>query len=223
MQNGAVVKSVITPACHAGGRGFKSLPLRHFLRTSFRGCPLFVWHVHLTVDGTACPIARCGVEGAYAFADRTRRNGCGFPAFAGATVFLNTASFPRGSPKEWALPFPSRGVAPERGFPCRKATAPLRAAACRFISCTGSGFSSHEGRVLPPSFDPVESYSFSARWAGCSPPEPSRKISPAAHTVMAFAAWSGSSGPIFLRGHRSERSANRRNRSARSAHTEETL
>ncbi len=25
---GAVVKSVITPACHAGGRGFKSLPLR---------------------------------------------------------------------------------------------------------------------------------------------------------------------------------------------------
>lgn len=137
--------------------------------------------------------------------------------------FLNTASFPRLSPKEWALPFPSRGVAPERGFPCRKATAPLCAAACRFISCTGSGFSSHEGRVLPPSFDPVESYSFSARWAGCSPPEPSRKISPAAHTVMAFAAWSGSFGPIFLRGHRSERSANRRNRSARSAHTEETL
>lgn len=75
--------------------------------------------------------------------------------------FLNTASFPRLSPKEWALPFPSRGVAPERGFSCRKATAPLRAAACRFISCTGSGFSSHEGRVLPPSFDPVESYSFS--------------------------------------------------------------
>ncbi len=26
---GAVVKLVITPACHAGGRGFKSLPLRH--------------------------------------------------------------------------------------------------------------------------------------------------------------------------------------------------
>ena len=26
---GAVVQSVRTPACHAGGRGFKSLPLRH--------------------------------------------------------------------------------------------------------------------------------------------------------------------------------------------------
>ncbi len=25
---GAVVKTVITPACHAGGRGFESLPLR---------------------------------------------------------------------------------------------------------------------------------------------------------------------------------------------------
>ena len=27
-KSGAVVKTVITPACHAGGRGFKSLPLR---------------------------------------------------------------------------------------------------------------------------------------------------------------------------------------------------
>ena len=28
--NGAVVQLVRTPACHAGGRGFKSLPRRHF-------------------------------------------------------------------------------------------------------------------------------------------------------------------------------------------------
>jgi hypothetical protein len=27
---GVVVKLVITPACHAGGRGFKSRPSRHF-------------------------------------------------------------------------------------------------------------------------------------------------------------------------------------------------
>ena len=40
--HGAVVKSVITPACHAGGRGFKSLPLRHFLRTSFVEGVLFL-------------------------------------------------------------------------------------------------------------------------------------------------------------------------------------
>ncbi len=30
--NGAVVQLVRTPACHAGGRGFKSLPRRHFMR-----------------------------------------------------------------------------------------------------------------------------------------------------------------------------------------------
>ena len=30
---GAVVQLVRTPACHAGGRGFKSLPRRHFLIT----------------------------------------------------------------------------------------------------------------------------------------------------------------------------------------------
>ena len=28
---GAVVQLVRTPACHAGGRGFKSLPRRHFI------------------------------------------------------------------------------------------------------------------------------------------------------------------------------------------------
>ncbi len=29
---GAVVKVVITPACHAGGRGFESLPLRQLFQ-----------------------------------------------------------------------------------------------------------------------------------------------------------------------------------------------
>lgn len=29
--NGSVVQLVRTPACHAGGRGFKSLPRRHLL------------------------------------------------------------------------------------------------------------------------------------------------------------------------------------------------
>ena len=29
----AVVQSVRIPACHAGGRGFESRPLRHFLKT----------------------------------------------------------------------------------------------------------------------------------------------------------------------------------------------
>ena len=30
-KDGAVVQLVRTPACHAGGRGFKSLPRRHLL------------------------------------------------------------------------------------------------------------------------------------------------------------------------------------------------
>ena len=32
--HGAVVKTVITPACHAGGRGFESLPLRQHIKRS---------------------------------------------------------------------------------------------------------------------------------------------------------------------------------------------
>ena len=66
--HGAVVKSVITPACHAGGRGFKSLPLRHFLRTSFvegvlflcrcrqTGAPVYTVPFQALPSLPACPI-----------------------------------------------------------------------------------------------------------------------------------------------------------------------
>ena len=40
--HGAVVKTVITPACHAGGRGFESLPLRQLVQEGqSKADPLF--------------------------------------------------------------------------------------------------------------------------------------------------------------------------------------
>ncbi len=42
---GAVVKTVITPACHAGGRGFESLPLRQKIRRTANAVRLFCYAV----------------------------------------------------------------------------------------------------------------------------------------------------------------------------------
>lgn len=43
--HGAVVKTVITPACHAGGRGFESLPLRQHIQGISYLIPFFcMWH-----------------------------------------------------------------------------------------------------------------------------------------------------------------------------------
>ena len=36
--NGSVVQLVRTPACHAGGRGFKSLPSRHLIVSANVSC-----------------------------------------------------------------------------------------------------------------------------------------------------------------------------------------
>ena len=66
--HGAVVKTVITPACHAGGRGFESLPLRHLLSrmSSLQRTSLFlgmIRHDHLPGHaGASVPFgpASCG-------------------------------------------------------------------------------------------------------------------------------------------------------------------
>ena len=55
--SGAVVKTVITPACHAGGRGFESLPLRQKSGAPFCGAlflrPLCLLRARAVLAGLA--------------------------------------------------------------------------------------------------------------------------------------------------------------------------
>src|ERR1044071_1872523 len=50
---GAVVKLVITPACHAGGRGFKSRPLRDSTEKNRK--VLLRWRFRITADRSRRP------------------------------------------------------------------------------------------------------------------------------------------------------------------------
>src|SRR5262249_15468078 len=57
--SGAVVKSVITPACHAGGRGFESRPLRDLTR-EIRAVS-WLWFPGLFASSYRC--SKCVVSG----------------------------------------------------------------------------------------------------------------------------------------------------------------
>ena len=77
-KSGAVVKTVITPACHAGGRGFKSLPLRQKVEEES-----VYWLLFFTGSPPTCrrccpagpprpPCLSCGIDAAKAHSPHIR-------------------------------------------------------------------------------------------------------------------------------------------------------
>ena len=76
-ESGAVVKLVITPACHAGGRGFESRPLRQQKALESQGSRAF-----LRLAALRSPSGRSEAESSLAQLIRVRlypstpRNGC---------------------------------------------------------------------------------------------------------------------------------------------------
>ena len=76
-QCGAVVQLVRMLACHAGGRGFESRPLRHFLRMEARLARAFSWARNMSQSSCARPSR---AERAQTRCSRHRRNFSSFRA-----------------------------------------------------------------------------------------------------------------------------------------------